>query len=48
VLAPPDTHLMSKGNELDFQGGGIGGAKATMQMTVVRIVIMPTTVRIWR
>jgi hypothetical protein len=28
VLPPQDTHLMSKGNELEFQGGATANAEA--------------------
>jgi hypothetical protein len=41
VLAPQDTHLMSKGNELEFQEARLRTRNESMETRAERIVIMP-------
>jgi hypothetical protein len=48
VLAPQDTHLMSKGNALEFQGARLPTRNESMETRAERIVIMPATVWRWR
>jgi len=49
VLPPQDTHLMSKGNELEFQEGAASEAESEHGNDGgKRIVMMPPTVRRWR